>query len=68
MAVFWTIAVTALFALLLLLALVGVPSRFFPGPTVAPLPSQPLPSFSIPVSPSIEVIPPSVPASATPGT
>ena len=59
MSVYWPPAVTGLFLLVLLLAFAGIPSRFFPSATPSPLPSVPLPSVSIPVSPSIEIIPPS---------
>ena len=64
--VYWTLGVTGLFVLILLLSLAGIPSRFFPAATPAPLPSVPVPSVSIPVSPSIEIIPPSGSPSVSP--
>ena len=37
----WALAVPGIFALILVLALLGVPSRLFPQPTPEPLPSVP---------------------------
>ena len=35
----WILTVVAIFILVLVLSVLGVPSRFFPEPTVAPTPS-----------------------------
>jgi cytoskeletal protein RodZ len=37
----WVLTVMAIFVLILVLAVLGVPSRFIPEPTVIPLPSTP---------------------------
>ncbi len=65
-AAYWTLGVTGLFALVLVLSLAGVPSRFFAAATPTAVPSVPVPSVTIPVSPSIEIIPPSVSPSVSP--
>ena len=55
----WAIAVPGIFARLLVLALLGVPSRLCPQPTPAPLPTlPPSPAFTLP---------PSAPVTPTPG-
>ena len=64
---YWTLGITGLFTLILVLAFLGLPSRFFAGATATPLPSVPVsPSVSIPIPSSLEVIPPSVSPSVTP--
>ena len=64
---YWTLGVTGLLALVLLLSFLGLPSRFFAAATPTPLPSVPVSSpVSIPVSPSLEIIPPSVSPSVSP--
>jgi hypothetical protein len=42
----WVIAVIAIFVLMLVLALAGLPSRLVPEPSVVPLPSVNAPSIS----------------------
>ena len=57
---YWTLAVAGLFALVLVLSFLGLPSRLLEAATPSVTPSVPgSPSVSIPTSPSIEVIPPS---------
>ena len=46
----WVLTVLAVFVLILVLGLAGIPSRLIPEPTAVPLPSVPAPSAS--VSPS----------------
>lgn len=51
----WAISVVGIFALIFVLAFVGIPSRLFPAAT-----PQPLPTFSLPVptlSPALEPSP-----------
>jgi hypothetical protein len=43
----WMLLVIAAFVLILVLSVLGVPSRFIPEPTVPPPPSVPAPSFSV---------------------
>jgi hypothetical protein len=70
----WIIAVAAIFLLVIALSIAGIPSRFFPEPTIAPVPSIPLPSIPVPsasAEPSEEPSPsesasPSASASASP--
>ena len=40
----WILTVIAIFALVLILSIAGMPSRFIPEPTPVPLPSVPVPS------------------------
>ena len=50
----WILSVIGLFVLILVLSLAGLPSRLFPEPTPAPIPSfslEPLPSSTVPASP-----------------
>ena len=47
----WILTVMAVFVLVLVLAVLGVPSRFIPEPTAIPLPSTPA-SSSVEASPS----------------
>ena len=42
----WLILVVAIFALVLVLSIAGIPSRLIPEPTLEPLPSIPVPTFS----------------------
>ena len=42
----WIIAVAAIFLLVIVLSIAGIPARFIPEPTIAPLPSVPAPSAS----------------------
>lgn len=42
----WILLVLAAFVLILVLSVLGVPSRFIPEPTPVPLPSVPAPSAS----------------------
>jgi hypothetical protein len=65
----WIIAVAAIFLLVIALSIAGIPSRFFPEPTIEPLPSIPVPSAS--AEPSEEPSPsesasPSASSSASP--
>jgi hypothetical protein len=60
----WILTVIGIFVLVLVLSVLGVPSRFFPEPTPIPLPSLPASSSVEPsasVSPSV-----SPPAEASP--
>lgn len=43
----WILLVLAAFVLILVLSILGVPSRFIPEPTPVPLPSVPAPSASV---------------------
>ena len=43
----WILLVIAAFVLILVLSVLGIPSRFIPEPTPVPLPSVPAPSFSV---------------------
>lgn len=43
----WILLVIAAFILILVLSVLGVPSRFIPEPTPVPLPSVPAPSLSV---------------------
>ena len=43
----WVLTVVAMFVLIFILALAGIPSRLIPQPTAVPLPSVPAPSASI---------------------
>ncbi len=61
----WALAVPVIFALVILLSFAGIPSRFFPGPTEAPLPSAPASaSLSVPpsASPSVRATPEASPS------
>jgi cytoskeletal protein RodZ len=63
----WIIAVIAIFVLVFVLAVLGVPSRFIPDPTAVPLPSNP-PSGSVEPSASgseSEFVSPSASASSS---
>ena len=40
----WILTVIAIFVLVLILSIAGIPSRFIPEPTPVPLPSAPVPS------------------------
>ena len=67
----WILLVIAAFVLILLLSVIGVPSRFVPEPTPVPLPSVPAPSgsFDASASPSAsasESVAASASASASP--
>ena len=44
----WALAVPGIFVLILVLALIGIPSRLFPQPTPEPLPSIPAPVTAAP--------------------
>jgi hypothetical protein len=50
----WVLAVIAIFVLVVVLSIAGIPSRFIPEPTPVPLPSLPVasPSASASESPS----------------
>jgi len=64
----WIIAVIAIFVLVFVLAVLGVPSRFIPDPTDVPLPTNP-PSGSVEPSASASEsgsVSPSVSSSASP--
>ena len=52
----WILTVLAVFALIFALAVLGIPSRFFPEPTPVPLPSLPA-SSSVAPSASAEASP-----------
>jgi hypothetical protein len=43
----WILTVIAAFVLIMVLSVLGVPSRFIPDPTPVPLPSIPVPSGSV---------------------
>lgn len=43
----WILLVIAAFVLILVLSVLGIPSRFIPEPTPVPLPSVPAPSLSV---------------------
>jgi hypothetical protein len=43
----WILLGIAAFVLILLLSVLGIPSRFIPEPTPVPLPSVPAPSLSV---------------------
>jgi hypothetical protein len=68
----WILTVLGIFVLILVLSVLGVPSRFFPEPTPVPLPSLPAsgsvePSASISPSASVSAsASPSAEASPTP--
>ena len=47
----WILIVIGIFVLVIVLAFLGVPSRFIPDPTPVPLPSVPVPTES--ASPSV---------------
>jgi cytoskeletal protein RodZ len=49
----WILLVIAAFVLILVLSVLGVPSRFIPEPTPVPLPSVPAASFSVEPSASV---------------
>jgi hypothetical protein len=55
----WVAGVIAIFALVFVLAALGLPSRLFPEPTPAPFPTFPLPSIPTPTF--------TLPAEETPG-
>jgi hypothetical protein len=44
----WVIAVLAIFVLVFALSFAGLPSRLFPAPSASPIPSEALPSSSLP--------------------
>jgi hypothetical protein len=50
----WVATVTGILVLIFVLSALGLPSRLFPEPTVAPSPSIPVPSVSGDPSPSPE--------------
>lgn len=52
----WILTVVGIFVLILVLSVLGVPSRFIPDPTPIPLPSA-LPSGSLEPSPSASASP-----------
>lgn len=69
----WILAVFGIFVLVFVLSFLGVPTRLFPEPTLAPLPSIPVPSASALPSSSAEAsaeasteAPPSSSAEASP--
>ena len=62
----WAVVVPVIFALILVLALIGVPSRLFPEPTPEPFPT-PLGSGSFSVTPSVSGNPSSSPATSGSG-
>ena len=43
----WVLTVVAMFVLIFILALAGIPSRLIPQPSAVPLPSVPAPSASV---------------------
>ena len=43
----WVLTVVAMFVLIFVLALAGIPSRLIPQPSGVPLPSVPAPSASV---------------------
>jgi hypothetical protein len=48
----WVLTIIAVFLLVILLSVAGIPSRFIPDPTPVPLPSLPTSSGSLEASPS----------------
>jgi hypothetical protein len=54
----WILAVIAIFVLVIVLSILGVPSRFVPEPTPIPLPSIPAASDTPSPSPSPSASPP----------
>jgi hypothetical protein len=50
----WILTVIAVFVLIMVLSVLGVPSRFIPEPTPVPLPSLPPASGSVEPSPVID--------------
>ena len=61
----WILTVLGIFVLILVLSLLGVPSRFFPEPTPVPLPSVPVSSSAEPSASASESVSPSASASAS---
>jgi hypothetical protein len=60
----WILAIIAIFVLVFVLAVLGIPSRFIPEPTPIPLPSAPISSGSVePSASASESAPPSASAS-----
>ena len=42
----WILTILAIFVLIIVLAIAGIPSRFIPEPTPVPIPSIPVPSVT----------------------
>lgn len=62
----WILTVLGIFVLVLVLSILGVPSRFIPEPTPVPLPSAPASSSVEPSASEPESASPSESASASP--
>jgi cytoskeletal protein RodZ len=63
----WIITVLVIFALVIVLSILGIPSRFIPEPTPVPLPSLPA-SSSAEASPSASESPSASPSESAPAS
>lgn len=61
----WILTIIAIFVLVLVLAVIGIPSRFVPEPTLIPLPSTPASSSVEPSASGSASASPSASASAS---